>query len=112
MWREWTPCFPTFVFPLWSSKSDVFAFDGTWLLHFHIWHYLQSKTVSAFFCKATLFVFYNQKLKTALLQSKVVEFYCDNLKTFQNFQKCWHGFELQLFSYKTAKFQTSGWKIA
>ena len=23
------PCFPTFVFPFRSSKSDVFAFEGT-----------------------------------------------------------------------------------
>ena len=37
-------------------------------------------------------------------------FFRDNLKSFQNSQKRLHGFKLQLFSYKTAKFQISGRK--
>ena len=60
------------------------------------------------FWKVALFLFYSQNPEIALSYSKAAEFYCDNLN---NFFKT-HGFELQLFGYKTAKFQTSEQKSA
>ena len=62
--------------------------------------YLQFKTVSAFFWKAALFVFYSWNPDIVLSKSKPVVFYCAN---FLNFKKRWHGCKFQLFGYKTAK---------
>ena len=79
--KERTPCFPNFVFPFRSSKSDVLRLMTLIISFLYLALFAVQNRVSIF-SKAALFVFYSQNPEIALLLSKAAVFYHDNFKTF------------------------------
>ena len=79
--KERTPCFPNFVFPFRSSKSDVLRLMTLIISFLYLTLFAVQNRVSVF-SKAALFVFYSQNPEIALLLSKAAVFYHDNFKTF------------------------------
>ena len=75
------PCFPTSVFPLQNSKSDVLHLMAPIIPYSCLTLFAAQNRVSVF-RKATLFVLYSQNPEIALSSSKAAEFYCDNLKSY------------------------------
>ena len=55
------PCFPTFVFPFQSSKSDVLRLMAL-IITFSYLTFLQSKTVSAFY-ERSLCLYFTAKIR-------------------------------------------------
>ena len=110
-WGERTPYFPTFVFPF-GVPSRTCCVWWHQLLHFHIWHCLQSKTVSAFFERPLCLYFIAKTPKWHFRNRKRRSFIVITWKVFRISKKHWYGLKLLLCSYKTAKFQISGRKTA
>ena len=76
------PCFPTFEFPFWSSKSDMLCLMAP-IVTFSYLTLFAVQNYSSIFWKANLFVFYSQNSKIALSQLKDVEFIMITWKVFK-----------------------------
>ena len=103
--------FSDLCFPFREFQVEHFAFDGT---NYYIFTFdtVYSPKPCQRFWKGRFVCILQPKPRNSTFVIESVGVYRDNLKNFQHFIKALLRFELQLFSYKTAKFQISGRKTA